>query len=236
MSCFWRSAILLLIGLFMAPVHAIEDHEQVFYKNLKDTSVKVKNHLIEKDFDYKIVPGAVVLLIEQQSDEQGELWIRLGLESENFVASDQAVNAFEGAPSDIKNASSSELTNASTDLWIRAQDFYNLDLIEDTVYRMTYCYRYVKKYLLKKGFVDTYLPGVSAYMAVTILPKHGFSKSKRTPAQAKTYDVCVYKGGPSGHGHIEVRDPQGWYYGYGYKNQPIKNRTFLGCFFKLLSN
>lgn len=100
------------------------------------------------------------------------------------------------------------------------------------VERMTYCYRYVKKYLLKVGLVKVYLPGASAYMAANILPKHGFKKVARKPAQAIVHDVCVYKGGPSGHGHIEVKTSKGWYYGYGYKKSPIKNRIFIGCFHK----
>jgi hypothetical protein len=127
-----------------------------------------------------------------------------------------------------------ELENQN-DLWVRAEDFAQLVLREDVILRMTYCYRYVKKYLLSKGFVDVYLPGVSAYMAADILPKHGFNKVTRKPSQATTYDVCVYKGGPSGHGHIEVLDPKGWYYGYGYKSQPIKNRIFISCFYKKIN-
>lgn len=100
------------------------------------------------------------------------------------------------------------------------------------VSRMTYCYRYVKKYLLKVDLVDTYLPGASAYQAATILPEHGFKKINRGPYQVKKHDVCVYRGGPSGHGHIEIMTTQGWYYGYGYKKNPIQNRTLIGCFAK----
>lgn len=100
------------------------------------------------------------------------------------------------------------------------------------VARMTYCYRYVKKYLLKVGLVKVYLPGASAYQAATILPKHGFKKVSRKPSQAIVNDVCVYKGGPAGHGHIEIKTSKGWYYGYGYKSSPIKNRIFIGCYHK----
>jgi hypothetical protein len=112
------------------------------------------------------------------------------------------------------------------------ENFHSLPLTLEILSRMTYCYRYVKKYLLKKGLVNSYLPGVSAFMAATVLPKHGFAKSNRKPSSAITYDVCVYKGGSSGHGHIEVLDPKGWYYGYGYFKNAIKNRIFLGCFYK----
>ncbi|MCB9072536.1 MAG: hypothetical protein H6623_02865 [Bdellovibrionaceae bacterium] len=100
------------------------------------------------------------------------------------------------------------------------------------VSRMTYCYKYVKLYLLKKKLVSVYLPGGSAYMAASILPKYNFARVSRGPSQAIVHDVCVYKGGPAGHGHIEVKTSQGWYYGYGYKSASIKNRIFIGCFHK----
>lgn len=219
MSCLWRSVILLLMCCSANLSFASDEQEQIFYTVLHETSLKVKHHLNGDEQEHRLVSGMSFLWIEQQADDDGQLWFRLGLEAENFTALEEQ-----------------EIVSAISEIWVRAEDFYKLDLLEDVVTRMTYCYRYVKKYLLKKGFVDTYLPGASAYMAATILPQHGFTKSKRTPLQAKTYDVCVYKGGPSGHGHIEVRDPQGWYYGYGYKKQPIQNRTFLGCFFKLLKN
>jgi hypothetical protein len=135
------------------------------------------------------------------------------------------------------------------DLWISAEEFAQADLslVDDadpydengneTVSefarkKMTYCYRYVKQYLLKHGMVNVYLPGGSAWMAAKELPKHGFTKTGRTPANAIVNDVCVYKGGPAGHGHIEIKLAQGWYYGYGYKKSPIKNRIFMGCFHK----
>jgi tartrate dehydratase beta subunit/fumarate hydratase class I family protein len=111
-------------------------------------------------------------------------------------------------------------------------DQHERTFIVMSVSRMTYCYKYVKQYLLKKKLVSVYLPGGSAYMAATILPKYGFTKVSRKPSQAIVHDVCVYKGGPSGHGHIEVKTSSGWYYGYGYKKAPIKNRIFIGCFHK----
>jgi len=97
---------------------------------------------------------------------------------------------------------------------------------------MTYCYRYVKRYLLSIGKVKTYLPGTSAWEAAKILPKHGFRKTGHTPAKAKEGEVCVYSGGPKGHGHIEVKRNGKWWYGYGYLPQPIKNRKFIACFAK----
>lgn len=189
------------------------DSDEIFYTNHSDKVFRARTSLESiEETQVHFFPGLPFLWIEQKIDKQGVLWMRLGLEN---------INGVEG-----------ESTN---DIWIRADDFATLDVMEDTVARMTYCYRYVKRYLLSKGFVDVYLPGASAYMAAEILPKHGFSKTSRTPAQASTYDVCVYKGGPSGHGHIEVLDPKGWYYGYGYKAHPIKNRIFISCFYKKIN-
>lgn len=93
------------------------------------------------------------------------------------------------------------------------------------------CYKMVKQYLLRKGMVKTYLPGGSAYMAAGILPRHGFSRTGTSPSGAKINDVCVYRGGWHGHGHIEVRVAGGWYYGPTSRNS-MRGRTFIGCFRK----
>lgn len=132
---------------------------------------------------------------------------------------------------------------SSLDIWVRASDLeessldqiHLLDGIETSdfeVFKQTYCYRYVKLYLLKIGKVKTYLPGGSAYMAASILPKHGFRRTGHSPWNAREGEVCVYAGGPQGHGHIEVKRNGKWWYGYGYKSKPISNRRFLGCFNK----
>lgn len=97
---------------------------------------------------------------------------------------------------------------------------------------MTYCYRFVKEYLLSHHLVRTYLPGGSAYMAAKILPKYGFHRVNETPAHAKLNDLCVYHGGRGDNGHVEVKVAGGWYYGYGVIPHPIHNHPFLGCFRK----
>jgi hypothetical protein len=188
--------------------------DEIYYTHQGESKVLVRSSLdSEKETLFHLNDGDILTLLDEKFDQEGELWFRVGREVKSSLY--------------IENAE-------GVDLWIREDRFANLNIVEEILARVTYCYRYVKKYLLKKGFVDTYLPGASAYMAATILPKHGFSKVERKPQQAIKYDVCVYRGGPSGHGHIEVLDPQGWYYGYGYKKQPIKNRTFTGCFHKKL--
>lgn len=99
--------------------------------------------------------------------------------------------------------------------------------------KMTYCYRYVKQYLLKKGLVKVYLPGAMARDAAKILPKHGFRKTGHTPRTAKNGEVCVYTGGCCGH--IEVKINGKFWYGYGYKARPINEilpRPFIGCYAK----
>lgn len=129
------------------------------------------------------------------------------------------------------------------EIWVRMQDLENQDFLpydfsgdsNDEIgpwKGMTYCYRYVKQYLLQTGQVNSYLPGGSAYQAATILPKHGFRNTGRGPASARNGEICVYSGGPRGHGHIEVKRNGKWWYGYGFINHPIQNRRFLACFVK----
>lgn len=97
---------------------------------------------------------------------------------------------------------------------------------------MTYCFRYVKRYLLSTGKVSQYLPGESAWQAASILPKHGFRRTGNSPASAREGEVCVYSGGPKGHGHVEVKRSGKWWFGYGFNANPISGRNFLGCFAK----
>lgn len=178
--------------------------------------------------DKLILPaGTQVSVLDNNVDANGQEWVRLGLEFND------------------------ESLNLPQDVWVLASDYANAEFttVDDedpfdengfeidslSAYarkKMTYCYRYVKLYLLEHGMVKEYLPGGSAWMAATTLPKYGFKKSGRKPSNAIVNDVCVYKGGPSGHGHIEVKTAKGWYYGYGYKAAPIKNRIFMGCFHK----
>ncbi len=185
--------------------------KSISYVVQESSVVTVKQEMsIAESIDILLSRGDVLVFLGQQEDEQGQLWWHIGKEPSSFVEDESNIS----------------------DFWVNEENLRTLFLYEEILGRMTYCYRYVKKYLLNKGFVKTYLPGTSAYMAATVLPKYGFVKSARLPRQAITYDVCVYKGGPSGHGHIEVLDPRGWYYGYGYFKKPISNRTFLGCFYK----
>jgi hypothetical protein len=90
----------------------------------------------------------------------------------------------------------------------------------------------VKNYLLSHHMVSTYLPGASAWMAATTLPKYGFHKVSETPDQAKLNDVCVYHGGRGGNGHIEIKVVGGWFYGYGVIPHAIRNHPFIACFRK----
>lgn len=131
-----------------------------------------------------------------------------------------------------------EESGVPSDFWIKEEEMHggNLLALNDgemsILKKMTYCYRYVKQYLLKTGQVKVYLPGESAYMAAKILPKHGFRNSGHSPSSAKNGEVCVYSGGPKGHGHIEVKRNGKWWYGYGFLDNPIRNRKFIACFVK----
>ncbi len=165
---------------------------------------------------YLLPTGLEIALLEQRLDPELGLLMHIGI--------DVAENA--ALPSD---------------LWVPAADLPVESLVpyapgagsdSEWLAKMTYCYRYVKQYLLQIGKVNTYLPGASAYQAATILPRYGFRNTGRNPQTAREGEVCVYAGGPQGHGHIEVKRNGKWWYGYGYIDHPIRNRRFLGCFDK----
>lgn len=163
--------------------------------------------------------GTPISILESRGDA-----LRLGVDS------DEA-----GQASEVW-VSAAELTRAGIE---RAEegDVEEGELVVDArtgKRKMTYCYRFVKLYLLKHKLVKIYLPGVSAWMAAGELPKHGFRKIAGGPENAKLNDVCVYRGGNGNNGHVEVRVQGGWYYGYGIKPRTISrhNHPFIGCFRK----
>jgi hypothetical protein len=160
--------------------------------------------------------GIELVVIETKQDEaQGDL-VHLGLDQDPSLPAEIWVRAQDLETSDIIAYDFSGSDSGDIELWKR----------------MTYCYRYVKKYLLQTGQVKTYLPGGSAYQAASILPKHGFRRTGHSPASAQNGEVCVYSGGPQGHGHIEVKRNGKWWYGYGFISHPIQNRRFIACFAK----
>lgn len=182
----------------------------------------------EKDLKEQVLPAGLELsIIESKVSANGEEVIHVGIDS-------------------------NEGSDLPSDLWIRKNDDLQKSLLtfeapaddgqvgtdseasgDASIFRrMTYCYRYVKLYLLKIGKVKSYLPGGSAYMAYRTLPKYGFRLTGHTPRTARNGEVCVYSGGPAGHGHIEVKRNGMWWYGYGFKSSPIQNRRFMGCFNK----
>jgi hypothetical protein len=165
--------------------------------------------------------GTEIAILDRRTDKElGEL-VRIGLDinEDSPLLNDFWITASQ-LPESILTpyAPADDLNEESGDLFARR--------------KMTYCYRYVKQYLLKTGQVKVYLPGASAYMAAKILPKHGFRNTGRSPSSARDGDVCVYAGGPQGHGHIEVKRGGKWWYGYGFLPNPIRNRRFLACFAK----
>lgn len=169
--------------------------------------------------------GTELSVLETRYDAKlGEL-MHLGIDSDD-----------ESLPADMWVKATPELKAALAQN-IMPTEITNSDEGEDslvTVARkgMTYCYRYVKQYLIKTGKVKVYLPGNSAWMASRELPKHGFRLTGHSPATAANGEVCVYRGGPRGHGHIEVKINGKWWYGYGYIGHPIRNRVFIGCYAK----
>lgn len=182
----------------------------------------------------------LVVIGEEKSIGDGQTWVSVIVDRNDGSESELIYMK----PQDIFDLPLALMTIENDADWAMGEDLslpesldviiggYEKSMPTMRVERMTYCYKYVKQYLLKVGLVKVYLPGGSAYMAANILPKHGFKKVARKPSQAIKHDVCVYKGGPSGHGHIEIMTSKGWYYGYGYKKSPIKNRVLMGCFHK----
>ncbi len=159
------------------------------------------------------------------SDEEGaisDLWVRVNDLNNNCLE----VQDDEDFRSD---ANATDKTDAGD---IRGQ--LHRSKVKAKKRRMTYCYRFVKKYLMETGKVPVYLSGGSAYMAPAQLMKYGFKKIAETPSHVRTEDVCVYRGGNGGNGHIEVFTKKGWYYGYGYLSHPISraNHPFVGCYRK----
>lgn len=238
------SIVLLVLG-FSVSIEAAEfsqvlDEKQNYTFELQDSQLLTiinGDEINQGHFDRH----TQFIVLQTAIDDEGKEWIRLGVE---YTEKNQSVRG----PSDVwisladfLNANIvliEEIVSEGTDLSMdlsSGEKKINLagrDYFVARVLRMTYCYRYVKKYLLKVDLVKVYLPGASAYMAANILPKHGFRRTSRGPSKSIKHDVCVYRGGPSGHGHIEIMTTKGWYYGYGYKKYPIKNRKLISCFYK----
>lgn len=175
---------------------------------------------------FTLPPGSELAVLGEKEDAQGGKLLHLGIDA----------NEESGVPSDLW-ISERDLPEAALEPYAPADEneLSDEDVSQEDyeiLKKMTYCYRYVKQYLLQTGKVKVYLPGASAWQAASILPKHGFRRTGHSPATAKNGEVCVYSGGPQGHGHIEVKRNGKWWYGYGFKANPISGRRFMGCFYK----
>jgi hypothetical protein len=196
----------------------------------------------EQDGSARVLPrGSNVTILETKKDEKLGTLVHLGVDSDDesmpsevwVSMSDAAKAGFEKLPesdvSDEDQVSSDSSENGA---------FLDVARRRSSGRRggggMTYCYRYVKQYLIKIGKVKSYLPGASAWMAATVLPQYGFHKTGGGPESAQLNDVCVYRGGRGGNGHAEIKVKGGWYYGYGVIGHPINRSThpFIGCFRK----
>lgn len=174
-------------------------------------------------------PGDELIILERQFVPGVGNYVRLGIEKN----SEADLETIQSEVNDIwVQERNLPMGNLEQFFPIEEEEFADGGDWEQARKRMTYCYRYVKKYLLSIGQVKTYLPGTSAYQAYWILPKHGFVKTGNMPTSAANGEVCVYSGGPQGHGHIEVKRNGKWWYGYGFKDNPISKRKFMGCFKK----
>lgn len=185
---------------------------QVFHPEIVDFAPELAGRSVE------ITRDSMITILGQQTDVRGDILIHLGVDSNDL--------------------------QIPSELWIRATELENVSLekIEENgdtldallAKKMTYCFRYVKQYLLKKKLVSRYLPGASAWMAKDSLPKEGYRRTGQGPSAARVNDVCVYTGGNGNNGHIEVMTPAGWYYGYGYSRAPIglNNHRLISCYTK----
>jgi hypothetical protein len=183
--------------------------------------------------DFEIPEGTSVSVIETKVDPQHGTIVRLGIDADEdsalpsdlWVSLDHALLA--GLVQEEVGVEEEEEVEEDVGAFENVKK-----AVKKSKKKMTYCYRYVKRYLMSTGKVKVYLPGNSAYMAAKTLPKHGFRNSGHTPANAKNGEVCVYSGGPKGHGHIEVKRDGKWWYGYGFSANSMKNRKFIACFIK----
>lgn len=184
----------------------------------------------EAPTQFTLPAGMAITVIETKVDAKAGTVVRLGIDA----------NEESGLPSDAWFPLDASLlagllrVNAAADEEEEAEGKESLIMKASRAARgkMTYCYRYVKRALLSSGRVSAYLPGESAWMAANALPKHGFRRTRAGPSAAKEGDVCVYSGGPQGHGHIEIKRGGGWWYGYGVKSAPMQGRNFIACFAK----
>jgi hypothetical protein len=182
--------------------------------------------VLEVDSDPQLGDVVRIGVDSDDSSEQADVWVR---------ANDLLHVGLE--PSDISTNSEDPILNEQDidgSSILSEADLFSAKKLKKK--RMTYCYRFVKQYLLKKKMVPVYLSGGSAWMASLSLPKYGFKKVARNQHNAKLNDVCVYRGGKGGNGHIEIKLAGGWWYGYGFHG-PITDRLaanhkLIGCYAK----
>ena len=156
----------------------------------------------------ELLAGSALAVMETKDDPRFGRIVRLGFDTE-------------------------EDAELPSDVWIKDTPEFEESLSTPyEISRGSYCYRYVKLYLLHTGKVHTYLPGSAAVQAAHILPKFGFQITGHAPSHALRGEVCVYSGGPQGYGHIEVFRKRGWWFGYGFRPHPMTGRHFLACFTK----
>lgn len=206
---------LSMSGCGQEPPAPLEPGAENFTENFHVTNQNVK---VDSPEQSMVLPaGTSFVLLETKQDPILGKMARIGIDSDQVEVSDLWIEN----PDELIAASSLE---SEADL-LEGENFTILK-------KQTYCYRYVKQYLLKTGQVNTYLPGSAAVQAYKILPKYGFRITGHGPNNALNGEVCVYSGGSKGYGHIEVKRNGSWWYGYGYISHPIRGRIFLACFSK----
>jgi len=189
--------------------------------------------------EIKLAKGSDITVLATDKDPKYGKILRIGVDSDESQASDIWIRATDLIDAGLQR---SDFDTSTVDPLVAEENqddisfgnglMFDLDQVSETRH-MTYCYRFVKQYLLQNGLVPVYLPGGSAWMASRYLPKYGWLRSGRNQYNAKIGDVCVYSGGNGGNGHIEIKRPAGWWYGYGYHGPiSLKNHKLIACFKK----
>lgn len=173
-------------------------------------------------------PGTEFEVLEVSRD--GKV-ARIGLDSANASMSDLYVNISDLEAATLVNVND-RVEEGDDDVEDSEEIVLDDETLEPVRRRrtgggMTYCYRDVKKTLLKAKKCNRYASGVRAAEGYKILARECGMKQVGivSPASLPTYSVCVSSGGrPCGGGthcgHIAIKLPNGKWFGAGTRGTP----------------
>ena len=193
---------------------------------------------------FNLPPGSEFEVLGWAKDVRGTEIARLGLDvdaesgvpSELWVPKSDLKWAFKAAPASDSLERNDDFLEYN-DSFLDALDGNTLQAMRRKKRGgggMTYCYRDVKKTLLRMGICRRYASGSMAWQGYSILQRECGMRpvafSKNLPAGA----VCVSSGGrscgSSKCGHIAVKTGAGSWFGAGTRGSPwIGGRSPMGC-------